>query len=143
MKVYVAGPMRGIAEFNFPAFLQAQAELEGQGHNVFNPAMRDIATGFEWQGLTGHEDLNDGTHQFSLREALGADTAYIAADADAVCVLPGWSASRGARAEVALAAALGLQTGYLEQFEADSLQPATEFWDQFFAESVLLDEAGA
>ena len=45
---------------------------------------------------------------FSLREALGADTAWICAHADAIALLPGWEKSTGATAENALAVALGL-----------------------------------
>lgn len=41
MKVYVAGPMRGIPEFNFPAFNLAAKNLRADGHVVFNPAERD------------------------------------------------------------------------------------------------------
>ena len=45
---------------------------------------------------------------FSLREALAADTQYIALVADAIALLPGWEKSAGANAEMALAHALGL-----------------------------------
>jgi len=41
-----------------------------------------------------------------------------------LCVLPGWEHSAGARAEIALAAALDLLVGYLYDFHADSLIPA-------------------
>lgn len=112
MKIYVAGPMRGIPEFNFPAFHAAAASLRAQGHTVFNPAERDI----EHHGVdiskgneAGCEALAAATHGFNLREALKDDLVFICLEADAVAVLPGWEESRGARAEVATAKALGLQ----------------------------------
>ena len=40
--IYIAGPMTGFPEFNFPAFFAAQAELEAKGWQVFNPAAKDV-----------------------------------------------------------------------------------------------------
>ena len=40
MNIYVAGPMRGYPEFNFPSFHAAAAQLRAAGHTVFNPAER-------------------------------------------------------------------------------------------------------
>ena len=111
MKIYVAGPMRGIPEFNFPAFNAATARLRADGHIVFNPAERDnerhgvdISKG----NVLGCEDLAATEHGFDLRVALGEDLAFICAHADAVAVLPGWENSKGANAEIATARALGL-----------------------------------
>lgn len=105
--------MRGIPEFNFPAFMEAAEELRSMGHTVFNPAERDIEIGFtgrdaEGNLLTGNEDLAE--LGFSLRDALAADLAYICKEAEGVVFLPGWSASSGARAERSTASALGLPT---------------------------------
>lgn len=122
MQVYVAGPMRGIAEFNFPLFNSTAAGLRELGHTVFNPAEHDTNSGFRADGMDGTEDLS--LLGFDLRSALCADLTFICQEADAVCVLPGWQRSRGAQAEVATAAALGLKIGTLEDFESDSLSLA-------------------
>lgn len=112
MKIYVAGPMRGIPEFNFPAFNAATVALRAAGHTVFNPAEKDnerhgvdISKG----NTTGDEAVAAQQHGFNLREALGHDLAYICAEADAVALLPGWENSKGANAERATALALGLE----------------------------------
>ena len=117
MKIYVAGPMRGIPEFNFPAFYAAAAKLEAEGHEVFNPAARDNekhGTDISVGNATGDESLATAQHGFNLREALGADLAWICAEADAIGLLPGWENSKGATAERATAVALGLQVLILE-----------------------------
>lgn len=41
MRVYLAGPMRGVPHFNFPAFHAAAAELRARGYVVFSPAEAD------------------------------------------------------------------------------------------------------
>ena len=110
MKVYLAGPMRGIPNFNFPAFDYATEKLRDRGFVVFSPAARDRKLHGDKleQNPTGREDEAARNIGFSLREALKADCAWICRNADAVAVLPGWEISRGANAEVALAKALGL-----------------------------------
>lgn len=112
MKIYVAGPMRGIAEFNFPAFFAAAMRLRDEGHEVFNPAEKDNekhGTDISKGNLEGSEAVAASQHGFNLREALGADLAWICAEADAIALLPGWQNSKGATAERATAVALGLQ----------------------------------
>lgn len=108
MKIYVAGPMRGIPFFNFPAFDAAAASLRARGHVVFNPAERDRQVHGDVANAAGDEKEAAEKHGFSLREALYADTKFICLEAEAVALLPGWQNSKGARAERALAEALGL-----------------------------------
>jgi hypothetical protein len=117
MKFYLAGPMTGIPNFNFPAFHAAAAILRAQGHEVFNPAERDIerhnGVDISFSNDKGDPEQAKRDFGFSLRDALAEDTAYICREADAIAMLPGWENSKGARAEHALALALGHSVIYL------------------------------
>lgn len=116
MKIYLAGPMRGIPDFNFPAFHTAAAKLRADGHTVFNPAEKD-------EQKYGKDALKSPTGNlrtiakrgFSIRDALGNDLAWICKHADAVALLPGWKKSKGATAEKATADALGLEIILLDK----------------------------
>lgn len=104
---YVAGPMRGIEAYNFPAFFAAEAKLLALGAGqVLNPAARDVDAhpSVDWNALSG----NVLPREFSLREALAFDVAYICNLATHILLLPGWRFSKGAIAEAALGHALGL-----------------------------------
>ena len=105
MKIYLAGPMRGYADFNHPAFHRAAALLRADGHHVFSPAEHDVANGYDFTGTDGSErDLANAG--FDFRKTLGDDLAWICGEADAVVVMPGWRESSGARAEVTVALTL-------------------------------------
>jgi hypothetical protein len=117
LTVYLAGPMRGYPAFNFPSFTDAARRLWDAGYEYVSPAEHDLAQGFNPWLLAGDEDLSD--LGFDLREALRWDLEQVT-KADAICVLPGWEKSSGARAEVAVAAALGLLGGTLHDFLRDN-----------------------
>ena len=106
MKVYIAGPMTGMPEFNFPAFDRAAAMLEAEGYTVFNPAKMDQDLGFD-------PSASSVTKEF-LRDALRRDLSAIC-DADAIAMLPGWERSGGAKIEWMLASHLGLKVIYLSE----------------------------
>ena len=115
MKIYVAGPMRGIPEFNFPAFHFATHRLRSEGFEVFNPAERDIerhGVDISAGNTLGSLNKAERDHGFDLRCAFGEDMAWLCAHADAVVLLPGWKNSKGAVAEKAVAEALGLEVFY-------------------------------
>ena len=112
MKIYIAGPMRGIPEFNFPSFFAAAEHLRRLGHTVFNPAERDNkyhGTDISKGNLTGSEEVAASQHGFNLRDALAEDLWYICKEADAIYLLNGWKNSKGACAEKAAAEALKLK----------------------------------
>jgi hypothetical protein len=91
MKLYLAGPMRGLPEHNTPAFHDAARRLRAAGHRVFDPA--DLH--FAWDELGG-------------RLAMQAELSWICREGEAVALLDGWERSLGATAEIATARALGL-----------------------------------
>lgn len=101
MKIYLAGPMRGYAEFNFPAFHYAAAKLRAEGHEVFSPAEKG-----EEKELTADSNLQEKLA--FRRKVFRIDTTYICDEAEQVALLPGWEFSPGARAERALGEAIGL-----------------------------------
>ena len=106
MKLYLAGPMTGIEHYNFPAFDAAAKQLREARHTVFNPAENDRENGFDATGLKGTEAAE---HGFDLRTALKQDLSWICDHAEGIALLPGWEESKGARAEVALGHALGIE----------------------------------
>lgn len=99
MRIYLAGPMRGHPDWNFPAFDAARLYLTGEGHQVFCPAAL-----FRAMPYPRDETLVDRRH---LLHVIQADLACIYA-CDAVALLPGWEASTGCTVEVSMAKFLGL-----------------------------------
>lgn len=112
MRLYLAGPMTGYPRWNFDAFTAAARALREAGYDVASPHEVDLANGFDPDA-----PVADFTREDYARVLL-EDLRVIAQDVDGVALLPGWLDSNGARAEVALADALGKPvgtvSGYLE-----------------------------
>ncbi len=98
--IYIAGPMRGYPEYNFPAFDVAAKRLRKEGWNVISPAELDRVEGI-------HEYTAVLPDNFP-RQAMTRDTAAIC-KADAIALLPGWERSAGVKVELTLARFLGLE----------------------------------
>lgn len=88
-RIYCAGPMSGIPEYNFPAFHAETARLRAMGYEVVNPAEINPYPG-PW------------------KECMRRDIAELVA-CDALVLLPGWERSKGAQLEYSIATALGFQ----------------------------------
>ena len=108
MKIYIAGPMRGKRWFNFPDFDWAKECLTQAGWKVISPADLDREIGFDVNSLPPDTDWSDVTKLgFDLQAAVQRDVAAIC-QCDAIFMLHGWSESRGAKAEKAIAEWLSL-----------------------------------
>ncbi|WP_431274255.1 DUF4406 domain-containing protein [Variovorax ureilyticus] len=88
-RVYIAGPMSGYAELNFPAFHFEAAALRTAGLDVVNPAEINVDPTTGWSAC------------------MRADIAELV-KCDRIHLLPGWSKSRGATLEHHIGRALGL-----------------------------------
>jgi hypothetical protein len=89
--IYIAGPMTGLPEWNYPAFHRASAEWRRNGWTVLNPA----------EGFGGRTDL---PYERYMRAAI-----KLVMRSSAIALLPGWQASRGACMEVLIAARQGYE----------------------------------
>lgn len=106
-KFYIAGPMSGIDEHNKPAFLAAEEYLLNigvPGKNIFNPINHEAS-------LMIQKSLVRDTQE-AYRMCMKIDCDYICTTATALYMLTGWESSKGAKAEHALAVALGLEIFY-------------------------------
>jgi Tfp pilus assembly protein PilX len=101
---YVAGPMRGIEEFNHPAFNAAAAALREKGWEVFNPAEYDEK-----------DTVSQTQHDYARRDLGLILNNLEAGRKDALVLLPGWQLSIGARAERAVSEWIGLEILTLEE----------------------------
>jgi nucleoside 2-deoxyribosyltransferase len=95
-RCYVAGPMRGLPEYGFPAFEKAGEALRDAGWYVYSPRDNDEAA-----GLTA-PSTGDPEAALPLKHYMAKDLAQVC-KSDAVIVLPGWEESEGARLEVDVA----------------------------------------
>jgi hypothetical protein len=120
--LYIAGPMRGIAYFNTPAFFEAEAMLTLRGYTVFNPAQRDVEEGLDHKKCPNGSAQELKDHGFSLGGALAFDLSYVCEKADGIVLLPGWQLSRGAVAELAACQAVG-KPAYVYDAEMRDIEP--------------------
>ena len=88
-RVYIAGPMTGLPDFNYPAFNRAADALRAKGYHVENPAANPVPPCGTWKGYM----------LMAIAQLITCDT---------VVLLPGWSGSKGAKVEHQLALDLDL-----------------------------------
>lgn len=98
---YLAGPMTGIPQFNFPAFFAAADALRARGFEIISPAEldddndKDAAMKSTDGSLENYESENKKT----WGDFLARDVKLIADQCSGIIFLAGWAKSRGARLE--------------------------------------------
>lgn len=90
MKIYIAGPMRGYPEDNYPLFNEVTAKWRRFGFEVVNPA----------ENFGGDRSLPWSTY-------MKQDISQLVT-CDAIALLPGYRSSEGARRELLIAQTLDL-----------------------------------
>lgn len=95
MKYYLAGPMAGIAERNFPLFKSAAEWLRAQHYEIMSPAELNVEYLGKGRSLCMRRDI-----EFVMQ-------------CDGIFLLPGWKSSQGAITEYAVATQLMIATFFL------------------------------
>lgn len=108
--IYIAGPMSGKSEWNYPAFHHAARMAIARGWGVLNPADHDL------EFARTHADDPDRIRAHYFRMDLP-----MLAKADAIAMLPDWQKSQGATAEYIVAQVLGLPV-----YDAETMEPYAE-----------------
>src|SRR6185312_73192 len=93
VNVYLAGPISGKPNYR-EIFAEAADKLRRDCHCVFNPAAANLE---DWP----------------LRKIMAYELTWLCEYADAIAILPGWKKSKGTKAELAVAYALGIQIIWL------------------------------
>lgn len=102
MTLYLAGPMRGYKDHNFPAFHRKAKELRDKGFRVISPAeMDETIDGINSDGSLKVQYGKDG--RLDIRHYALRDVNVIIKECDGIYLLKGWTQSKGANAEAMLA----------------------------------------
>lgn len=88
-RVYIAGPMTGLADLNFPAFDAEAERLRAEGIDVINPA-----------------EINGA--DCSWEECMRRDIGQLV-HCTRIHLLPGWESSAGASLKYRIACAIGME----------------------------------
>ena len=115
-RIYVAGPMTNVPQFNVPLFEHVTDVLRADGWDVVNPIELDPKEVYEAMLNSPDGDLPSLVE--ATRHIPGADVEFFDAMArdlrvidtcTHLCMLPGWEHSRGARLEHFFATSEGKQ----------------------------------
>jgi hypothetical protein len=127
--LYIAGPMRGIAWFNYPMFDRVAKELRDAGNEVISPADEDrMHDDFDPFVNPSHAHPDACTFPKSMDFAKTVRRCIEAVlRCDEIVLLPGWENSQGALAELAIAAWMGKRVRQVDIDEQDRMTTKAVF----------------
>lgn len=98
---YLAGPMTGVPQFNFPLFDRAAKDLRNNHDlTIISPAELDDDIGIREKAMASDNgQLGDAHIEETWGDLLARDVKLIADKCTGVVFLPNWHLSRGARLE--------------------------------------------
>lgn len=102
-KFYLAGPMTGIPQFNFPLFIETTERLRKQGYDIISPVETDTPETRKIAMASETGDQADLPQGETWGTILAEDVKLVADVVDGIICLPGWKKSKGARLEVFVA----------------------------------------
>lgn len=109
-RVYVAGPMTGIPQMNFPAFDDAAEKLRSLGYDVVSPAELDDPADREAALASEDGHMADYAEDKTWGDFLARDVKLLADQGiEAIVCLPGWQNSKGARLETFVGRLCGVE----------------------------------
>jgi hypothetical protein len=103
MKIYIAGPMSGIPQFNIPAFDEAAERLREAGYDAVSPAELDDPETRAAALASEDGEMKGALNGETWGDFLARDVKLVADEIDAIALLPGWEGSRGAQLELHVA----------------------------------------
>ena len=128
MKIYLAGPMTGYDNFNFPEFDKISAKLRAHGYDVVSPAELDspeFRAAVMAPGITGYEKGLTGL----WGDCLARDVKLIAdSGIEGIILMWTWEKSRGARLEAFVGVLCGLKFALYDEDEIGLVQPVQSDW---------------
>lgn len=120
---YLAGPMSGIPQFNFPLFHSAAKHLRAQGFKLVSPAEQDSKAVQDeaMKSKTGSFSADGKVGGETWGDMLSRDVKLVSDQVDGIIVLPNWFTSRGARLEVFVGLLCKKQFGWYDDMTETAL----------------------